>query len=639
MNGNIHFILKQFWGFEHFRPLQEEIIQSVLNGKDTLALLPTGGGKSICFQVPGMAKEGICVVISPLIALMKDQVANLKKKGIQAICIVSGMDKREIDILLDNCVYGQIKFLYISPERAVTPLFRERFKRMKVNLLAIDESHCISQWGYDFRPQYLRIAELRELKPNVPLLALTATATPKVVDDIFEKLAFKTKNLLQKSFKRDNLTYFVIKEEDKLNRLLRIVKKTEGSGVVYFRSRKKTQTSSDFLNRHQFTSTFYHAGLNMAEREQRQNDWIENKYRIITATNAFGMGIDKADVRFVVHLDLPDNLEAYFQEAGRAGRDEKDAYAVILWNEEDILHLEQQFEINFPDEESIKRTYTALGNFCKLATGAGEESIYDIEPMDFFKTFSIPPALGFSCFKILELEELITFTEAMHTPSQVKFIAGNEDLYNYQLSNPTMDQFIRLLLRSYPGLFDELVKINEFDLAKKSGLSLELVIKNLQQLQKLELLTYIPKAGTPRIIWTKNRIHERDFKLSPLFYQRKKTAAEKLASVKKYVQHHDVCRSTFLLDYFAEKEDYRCGKCDVCLALNKYELSNIEFENIQKDLEKLLSKSTLSLEEIILQTTNHREDKVRKVFRWLLDNEHLLENTEGKYFLNPSFYS
>jgi ATP-dependent DNA helicase RecQ len=631
MNGNIHFILKQYWGFENFRPLQEEIIQSVLNGKDTLALLPTGGGKSICFQVPAMAKEGICIVISPLIALMKDQVNNLKKKGIKAACIVSGMDKREIDILLDNCVFGQIKFLYVSPERAVTPLFRERFKRMKVNLIAIDEAHCISQWGYDFRPPYLRLAELRELKPDVPLLALTATATTKVVADIFEKLEIKNKNLLQKSFQRENLAYLVLKEDDKLNRLLRIAKKTKGSGVIYLRSRKRTQLVADYLFRNGITSTYYHAGLNMTERQQRQDDWIENKYQVMVATNAFGMGIDKPDVRFVVHIDLPDNLEAYFQEAGRAGRDEKEAFAVVLWNDEDLINLDKNFEIAFPNEESIKRTYTAIGNYCKLATGAGEESVFDIEPMDFFKTFSIHPAIGFSSFKILELEELITFSEAFHAPSQMKFIASTEQLYQYQLTHPMMDQFIRLLLRSYPGLFDELVKINENELAKRSGLSVEMVVKNIQDLQKLEFTTYIPKSGIPKVIWLKNRIHERDFKLSPIFYQRKKTAADKITAVKNYVLNHEICRNIQLLKYFDEIQEYRCGKCDVCIQLNKYELSNIEFEKIQSDLKILLEKQSASITEILSKLSNHREDKIKKVFRWLLDNDHIETEKDGKY--------
>jgi len=632
MNPNIHSILKEFWGFENFRPLQEEIIQSVLDGKDTLALLPTGGGKSICFQVPAMAKEGICIVISPLIALMKDQVANLKKKGIKAACIVSGMDKREIDILLDNCVFGQMKFLYVSPERAVTPLFRERFKRMKVNLIAIDEAHCISQWGYDFRPPYLKLAELRELKPGVPLLALTATATTKVVADIFEKLEFKNKNLLQKSFQRENLSYLVLKEDDKLNRLLRIAKKTKGSGVIYLRSRKRTQAVADYLFRNGITSTYYHAGLNMQERQQRQDEWLENKYQVIVATNAFGMGIDKPDVRFVVHIDLPDNLESYFQEAGRAGRDEQEAFAVVLWNDEDLFNLDKNFEIAFPDEEAIKRTYTAIGNYCKLATGAGEESVFDIEPMDFFKTFSINPAIGFSSFKILELEELITFSEAFHAPSQMKFIATTEQLYQYQLTHPMMDQFIRLLLRSYPGLFDELVKINENELAKRSGLSVEMVVKNIQDLQKLEFTTYIPKSGVPKVIWLKNRIHERDFKLSPIFYQRKKTAADKITAVKNYVLNHEVCRNIQLLKYFDEIQEYRCGKCDVCIQLNKYELSNIEFERIQNDLKNLLEKQSLTITEIFSQLSNHREDKIKKVFRWLLDNDHIDSETGGKYF-------
>jgi ATP-dependent DNA helicase RecQ len=369
----------------------------------------------------------------------------------------------------------------------------------------------------------------------------------------------------------------------------------------------------------------------MKEREERQEGWIENKYRIIVATNAFGMGIDKADVRFVVHIDLPDNLEAYFQEAGRGGRDEKDAYAVVLWNDEDLFLLDKHLLSTFPDEEEIIRTYTALGNYCKLATGAGQDVVFDIDPLQFFKTFSIQPATGFSSIKVLELEGLITVSESMHSPSQLKFICTTEDLYRYQLSNPVMDNFIRLLLRSYPGLFDELAKINEEELAKRSGLSLELVIKNIETLQKLELLIYIPKSGTPRLTWMKNRIHEKDFRLTSIFHQRKKLAIEKVAKVKAYVQNHEQCRSIQLLNYFDEKSEFRCGKCDVCIALNKYELSNIEFEQIQADIKTALIKKTLLLEEIFILLSNHREDKLRKVFRWLLDNDHLVEDKEGKY--------
>lgn len=418
---NIHNILAKYWGYHSFRPLQEEIITSVLQGNDTLALLPTGGGKSVCFQVPALVQEGVCIVISPLIALMKDQVDNLQKKGISAIAITSAMHKREIDIAFDNCVYGNIKFLYLSPERLITPIAQARIQKMKVSLIAVDEAHCISQWGYDFRPSYLEIAKLRELQPKVPVLALTATATPEVVKDIQEKLRFKKANVLQKSFERKNLAYVVIGEEDKLSRLLKVVNNVGGTGVVYVRNRKKTQEVAAFLQKNKIPADFYHAGLTPGERSQKQDSWIKNKTRVIVATNAFGMGIDKPDVRFVVHLDLPDSLEAYFQEAGRAGRDEGKAYAVMLYNEADINDLKSNVEMSFPSVEEIRQTYQALANYYQLAVGSGEGAAFDFDISELCRNYKLEPVTVFNSIRFLEKEGYISATEAVYQPSRINF--------------------------------------------------------------------------------------------------------------------------------------------------------------------------------------------------------------------------
>jgi ATP-dependent DNA helicase RecQ len=398
MSKNLE-ILEKYWGFKNFRPLQEEIINAVLNGKDTLALLPTGGGKSICFQVPAMLKEGICIVVSPLIALMKDQVDNLLNKGIKAIAITSSMHKREIDIALDNCIHGNIKFLYLSPERLETEIVQVRLQKMNISLIAIDEAHCISQWGYDFRPSYLKIELLRELLPKTPVLALTATATKEVVKDIQEKLHFKKENVFQESFERKNVAYIVLNEEDKLARLLKLATNVKGTGIVYVRNRKTTQDIANYLISNQLSADFYHAGLDTKTREQKQNNWIQNKTRIIVCTNAFGMGIDKPDVRFVAHIDLPDSLEAYFQEAGRAGRDGKKSFAVLLYNASDKINLERNIELNFPTIDEIRQTYQALANYYQIATGAGLGTTYNFDITAFCDNYKLQAITVFNSLK------------------------------------------------------------------------------------------------------------------------------------------------------------------------------------------------------------------------------------------------
>jgi ATP-dependent DNA helicase RecQ len=626
----IHEILEKYWGYKSFRPLQEDIIQSVLNGNDTLALLPTGGGKSICFQVPAMAKEGICIVVSPLIALMKDQVENLQKKDIKAVAITSAMHKREIDIALDNCVHGKIKFLYLSPERLETEIVKVRIKKMKVNLIAIDESHCISQWGYDFRPSYLKIANLRELLPDVPLLALTATATSEVVNDIQEKLLFKKKNVLQKSFERKNLAYIVQQEEDKLPRLVKIANNIKGTGIVYVRNRKKTQEIANYLKSHKIAADFYHAGLEGKIRDTKQQNWIENKTRIIVCTNAFGMGIDKPDVRFVVHLDLPDSLEAYFQEAGRAGRDEKKAFAVLLYNNGDKLELERNTENQFPPIEEIRTTYQALANYFQLATGSGMGVTFNFDISAFCDNYKLQAITTFNCLKFIEREGYITLSDALYKPARIKIEVNREDLYKFQVSNSAYDFFIKILLRSYSGLFDEFVKISEYDLAKKLSTKKEEVIKRLNYLQQVNILTYVPQTELPLLTFTQPRVDAKELSISKENYALlKKRAIERMEAVLHYSESSHKCRSQLLLAYFGETNTDRCNQCDVCLEENKRSLNNDEFDAISNQIKQLLAVHPMPLKQLVDSITESSEEKSLKTIQWMLDNNQIAYDEEN----------
>ncbi len=536
-------ILNQYWGFDNFRPLQEEIINSILNGQDTLALLPTGGGKSICFQVPALCKDGICIVVSPLIALMHDQVDNLKRRGIPAIAITSAMRKRELDIALDNCVYGKIKFLYLSPERLQTELARVRIGKMKVNMIAVDEAHCISQWGYDFRPPYLQVADLREICPDVPILALTATAIPKVVTDIQEQLLFKTKNVFQSSFLRSNLAYTVKKTEDKISPLIKLSQQTDGSGIVYARSRRKTMEVASLLSKNNVAATFYHAGLSPEERTKRQKQWLTGECKVIVATNAFGMGIDKSDVRFVVHLDLPDSPEAYFQEAGRAGRDGKPAAALLFYNPKDIDDLERNFEASFPPLSEIKRTYQALSNMYEVpvGSGAGMTLIFDQEKL--CKTYKLEAIKVFHSLNFLEKEGYIAVNDAVFTPARLKMITNNETLYRFQVENPKLEGFIKSLLRMYAGLFDEYVRIVEKDIAKRANMT-ELEVKRvLKDLEQRDLLNYIPQNDRPLFTFLLPRVDAKKLYIAPEhLIERKKITSLRIKAMISYITGDAVCR-------------------------------------------------------------------------------------------------
>lgn len=566
---NIAAILKKYWQYDAFRPLQESIIQSVLDGRDTLALMPTGGGKSICFQVPALARDGICVVITPLIALMKDQVEQLKARGISAVAIFSGMTKREVDIALDNCIYGSVKFLYLSPERLSSDIVQERIRHMRVNLYAVDEAHCISQWGYDFRPAYLNIAQLRLLHPGVPFLALTATATSEVVTDIQEKLAFSQKQVFRKSFFRGNLAYMVFEEEDKMGRMLRIIRRIGGSGIVYVRNRRETQEVTRFLLHEGISADFYHAGLETPLRMEKQAAWKNNHTRVIVATNAFGMGIDKPDVRFVIHLDLPDTLEAYYQEAGRAGRDERKAHAVLLYHKSDRVRLENAFTLSFPPVDFIAMVYQRLGNYYQLAYGAGEQLVLDFDIGDFCNKYKLDAIQTLNALKFLERDGWIGVSDSVYLPSRVKMETNTQELYKFQVQYARFDNLIKTLLRSYGGAFDHYVPIREQELAKRTGTSYKAVVQSLEQLQQLEIISYLPKTDHPQLTFLRPRVDNRHLHIDRQYIETRKTVKRgQLDSVFGYLETAG-CRSSYLLTYFDESDAPPCGSCDRCIRAQK----------------------------------------------------------------------
>ncbi len=628
-------ILKKYWGYPSFRPLQEDIIQSVLDGKDTLALLPTGGGKSICFQVPALCMEGICIVVSPLIALMKDQVYNLKKRNVPAEAIYSGMHYKEIDRILDNCVYGQTKLLYVSPERLTTDLARERIARMKVNIIAVDEAHCISQWGYDFRPSYLHIEDIREIQPKVPVLALTATATPEVVEDIQLNLGFRKKNVFQKSFSRDNLAYVVLKEEGKLEKLLDILKKVPGSGLVYVRSRRKTKEIALFLRKNKIAADFYHAGLSPEVRAQKQEAWVEDKIRIMASTNAFGMGIDKPDVRVVVHMDLPDSLEAYFQEAGRAGRDGKKSFAVLLYNNEDKFNLERQFDIGFPELPELKRVYQAMASYFQLAIGGGAGQTFDFDIAEFSENFKLKPILVFSCLKILEQAGWIALSESVFIPSSIKILVPKDQLYDYQLRNRQMDQILKVLLRSYQGLFNHFVNIFEGKIARALKMpDPGQLIRLLEQLHRDGIVCYIRRKDKPQLTYIKDRIEAQNLTIDTKLYNfRKERYKFRIDKAINYAESV-LCRSNQLVEYFGEKAASPCGICDVCLGRQNEKVTEEEYERYKQKIKMVLKRKPLRLEEVVEAFSPKRRNKVIKVIEYLIDEKELELESELLKWIN-----
>ncbi|CAN5640347.1 RecQ family ATP-dependent DNA helicase [soil metagenome] len=624
MKTRIKEILTTYWGHSNFRPLQEDIILSVLEGKDTLALMPTGGGKSVCFQVPAMVNEGVCIVISPLISLIKDQVEALKNKGIPAVAIMSGMKRNEIEIALDNAAFGKTKFLYVTPERLATELFRERVQNMKVNLLAVDEAHCISQWGYDFRPPYLKIAEIRELIPGTPVLALTATATPEVQRDIQEKLNFKTENIFRKSFERKNIAYVVFHEEDKMQKLLNIISNVKGTGVIYVRNRKKTKETAEYLQKQKIKASYYHAGLNAEIRSTVQEDWMKEKVRVIVATNAFGMGIDKGNVRFVVHLDLPESPEAYFQEAGRAGRDEEKAYAVLLYNQSDIEDLTSRAQLSFPETKEVLRVYTALANYYQLPVGSGKGVSYDFDMDHFSRSYKMLPASIHHCIKILEMQGLIAQTDSIDLHSRLHIVAKYDELYDFQVRNPRFDHLIKTILRSHEGVFDDYIQVNENILCKRAELSKAELVDMLGQLEKYQMVSYVPATDAPQITFIEERLDERDVHIDRQnLAVRKERFMKRVKAMLKYTTQTMKCRSQMLLEYFGETKDLRCGVCDYCLKRNRLGVSDFEFEIIESQIKLKLVGHSLELKELVNHIKEAKQDKSIKVIEWLIDNERI----------------
>ena len=622
----IHQILKHYWGYDSFRPLQEDIILSVMQNRDTLALLPTGGGKSICFQVPALAKEGLCIVISPLIALMKDQVENLKKRGIKAAAIFSGLPYREIELIINNATFDKdFKFLYLSPERLKTDTFRASLEKLPVSMIAVDEAHCISQWGYDFRPPYLEIATIRPYFPEAPILALTATATPEVVIDIQEKLIFKEKNLFQKSFKRDNLIYYVVKEEDKFGRMLRIVQRYPGTGVIYVRNRRKTKEIADFLNKHGISADYYHAGLDTTTRDRKQNDWMVNKTRIIVSTNAFGMGIDKPDVRFVIHLDIPDTLEAYFQEAGRGGRDEKSSVAIMLYDGNDIKELKRNFALTFPTIDQIRQIYLKLGNYYQIAIRSGKNSSFPFELEMFAKISKSNITILYHAIKYLEKIGLLLYLEDENRVSVMHVLANQKALDIFEQQYPELYDFLKVLLRSYSALFTDFVKINEAEIARRTDRSEEEVVALLKKIHKLKIISYRPKTLKPTLIFTEDRIRDYDITLDAEHYnQRKKVAKQRLNAVIDYVKEENSCRSQVLLRYFGEMKSQTCGACDICIKKRLHTVTEKEFQNMKIAVLTLLTNKTYSIREVVtLLNKDFKEEKLVKVIRQLIDNNEI----------------
>ena len=620
--------MQQYWGYPSFRPLQEDIVDSVMAGKDTLALLPTGGGKSICFQVPAMAMEGLCLVITPLIALMKDQVAHLVDKGISAAAIYSGMHPDALDSAYNQAVFGRLKFLYISPERLQTNTFIEAVKRMKVCLLAVDESHCISQWGYDFRRPYLKIADIRPYMPKTPVLALTATATAKVVDDIQMRLGFKEKNVFQSSFERKNVTYNVYHEADKygvLRRKLEAMK--EGSAIVYVRNRKRTQVIADWLNSVGISATFYHAGLDAKTRDDRQNLWMKGKVKVIAATNAFGMGIDKPDVRLVIHMDLPDSIEAYFQEAGRAGRDLKPSEAFLLVSPADIQKLKDNLEQSFPELERIKLIYNALGNYLNIPVGTGENASHPFVISDFANRYGFSLIEVFHTLKILEKEGFFVLSDSFDEPSKVMIKASRDDIYGFQVNNPQYSDLVKHMLRSLPGVMSDFVKINEETMAKKIGMKPEKVVEQLKKLESYNFLSYAQRNDKPQILFLSEFVDTKHFSLSKEnYYDRKKDAEERVKAVVDFVNNDEECRSVQLLRYFNEKTKKTCGRCDACL---RKAGNRVPYNRIEEKVQSVMSETAQPMQEVLSQCSEFDEAEVLDSIRFLVDNGVLQLGKDG----------
>ena len=617
-------ILKQYWGYDSFRDLQEEIITSIGEGKDTLGLMPTGGGKSITFQVPALTQSGLCIVITPLIALMKDQVQNLRKRGIKALAIYSGMTRQEIVTALENCIFGDYKFLYISPERLDTEIFRIKLRSMKVSMITVDESHCISQWGYDFRPAYLKIAEIRELLPGVPVLALTATATPEVVKDIQSRLNFREENVFRMSFERKNLAYIVRKTDNKTGELLHILKRIDGSAIIYVRNRRRTKEITELLMQEGITADFYHAGLDNAVKDLRQKRWQNGEIRVMVATNAFGMGIDKPDVRIVLHIDLPDSPEAYFQEAGRAGRDGLKAYAVILYAKSDKMTLHKRVADTFPEKEYILQVYEHLQYYYQMAMGDGFQCIREFNLEEFCRKFKYFPVPVDSALKILTQAGYLEYTDEQDNASRILFTIRRDELYKLREMGTEAETLIQTILRSYTGVFTDYAYISEDTLAIRTGLTRQQIYNILVTLTKRRIVDYIPHKKTPYIIYTRERLELRYLHIPASVYEERKARYEaRIKAMEEYVTSESVCRSRMLLRYFGEKNEHNCKQCDVCL--NRHEtdcLPEDSFREMRKQILELLARKSLPPAGIANAIEAERED-ISRVIQYLLEEGEL----------------
>lgn len=632
MNSPIE-ILKKYWSFDSFRGVQEEIIHSISQRKDTLGLMPTGGGKSITFQVPALAAEGLCLVISPLIALMNDQVNRLHELGIKAQSMHSGLSYQENMIRLDNAVYGAYKLLYVSPERIGTEIFRAKVQAMNISFICVDEAHCISQWGYDFRPSYLNISKLRELLPDVPILALTATATKEVATDIQEQLNFPVENTIKDSFTRDNLVFFVRESESKLADLGKVVGSIRGTGIVYMRSRRKTREIAEQLIREGINADYYHAGLSFENRKFRQQRWAKGETRIIVATNAFGMGIDKPDVRFVVHLDLPDSPEAYFQEAGRAGRDGKKAFAVLMVNQYDKTVAAQRLSTTFPEISEVKRIYSAMANFLQVPFGSGKGIAYDFNLFDFASAYKLNATIAYNALKLLERSGFIEVTDEMNNPSRVHFLMNRDDLYKFQIKNSSFDGFIKLVLRSYTGLFSDYAVIDEQSLANRANISPDLVYQYLIALAKAKVISYIPSRKTPLLIFTEERVEEKLLLISyENIQERKKRYEDRMNALLNYAFRKDECRNNLLLDYFGEELDKPCGHCDVCKSRLEDETKPERKKQLVEQLLLLLKENPQYLGELQI-SLEIKEQILTEIVEELLATEKIMYLEDGRLAL------
>ena len=622
MTDDYRKILKDYWGYDNFRGIQEDIIRSIGSGRDTLGLMPTGGGKSITFQVPAMAKDGLCIVITPLIALMKDQVRNLRDRGIKAIAIYSGMTREEIIIALENCIFGNYKFLYISPERLDTEIFRIKLRSMKVSMITVDESHCISQWGYDFRPAYLKISEIRNLLPGVPVLALTATATPEVVKDIQQRLAFKEENVFRMSFERKNLAYIVRRTESKQEELLHILKHVDGSAIVYAHNRKRTKEYSQLLNENGITATFYHAGLNNETKDQRQKSWVKGETRVMVATNAFGMGIDKPDVRLVVHVDIPDSPEAYFQEAGRGGRDGKKAYAVLLYARSDKTTLKKRITDTFPEKDYIRTVYEHLNYYYQMAMGDGLGCTREFNIDEFCRNFKHFPIQVDSALKILTRAGYLEYTDEQDNNSRLMFTLTKEELYRIHETSPETEKLINIILRSYTGVFTEYAYINEETLSLRTGMTRQQVYDTLISLTRRRILHYIPGKKTPYIIYTRERQEaDRLIFTKEVYEDRKESFIRRIEAMTEYAETEDKCRSRMLLLYFGEKNEHNCGQCDVCLSSHSSGIKQGVFDEISRAIEETLKEKDMTTSALMEKLESYDKENVTKVLSYLLAEE------------------